>query len=126
MVAPRDITLYDGIGEGGQMSRFAKNILLALSLMLAGCSSGPVKLNTTAPVDISELRPRQIASSACGFQLFMVIPIRINSRLQRAYDQLELLADGDPIGEIRLQEYWRYAFVGTTHCTRLVATAYSQ
>lgn len=101
-------------------------LILLLAMLITGCSSGPVQLHTTKPLDISYQRSRNISSSACGFQLLMFIPIRVNSRFQRAYDQLVTLAAGDPIGEIRVQEFWRYAFIGTSYCTQLVAKVYSK
>lgn len=104
----------------------AISVFLLMFVLLTGCTSGPVQLQTAQAFDSSYQRSRNVSSSACGFQLLMFIPIRINSRFQRAYDQLATLAAGDPIGEIQVQEFWRYAFLGTSYCTQLVAKVYSK
>lgn len=67
---------------------------------------------------------RHISAEACGFQLLLFIPISINSRLERAFAQLQREAGNDKIASLTIEEYWRYAVVGTTYCTRLDAMAY--
>jgi len=120
--------LHYDIGGGSQMNTKPKSKIALVSLsfviLLAACSSGPVRLhdNTSANIDLSQSRP--ISSRGCGFQLLLVIPISVNSRLERAYDSLARQADGWVIGDIQIQESWWYGYVGTIYCTHIKARAY--
>lgn len=99
-------------------------LFAGLLLVLGGCAGGPINVRSVTTSEVTESRGRPISAEACGFQLFMVIPISINSRLERAFAQLQRQAAGDKIANLTIEEYWRYAFVGTTHCTKLDAMVY--
>jgi hypothetical protein len=102
------------------------HILIAaasLSLLTAGCSGVPVDLGARAGQPVPTGPSREIEANACGFQLLTIIPISINSRLQRAYAELQERANGDYITDVKVKESWNYAFVGTTYCTELHAKA---
>jgi hypothetical protein len=83
----------------------------------------PVSLGNriTGPLPTGEERP--ITAEACGFQLFLFIPIGINTRMQRAYEDLKAQAAGDFITKVEVEERWTYGFVGTQYCTALRAKA---
>lgn len=107
-------------------SKFKKTLLLLAGtfLSLCGCAGSPVTLKSFPAKDIVQTGSRPISAEACGFQLLLLIPISINSRLERAFKELQEKAGNDSMANLSIEEYWRYAFVGTTYCTRLDAIAY--
>jgi len=98
--------------------------LLAFFIVCAGCTGVPVNFNAMPEQPHDTTRGRAVESSACGFQLLLVIPISINDRAERAYNQLTGAAGGDYVTDIRVNETWTYAFVGTMYCTEMHAMAY--
>lgn len=102
--------------------------ILIIALFSAGCAGNPVKLESfQQPVNLAEIdfsKGRQITASAGGFQLLLLIPISINSRHMRAFEKLKAQAGNDFITDIKIQEAWTYAFVGTVYTTTITATAY--
>jgi hypothetical protein len=110
------------------ITRFISVGLAASTLLLAACSGTPVKTGAsnaridTANVDFS--KGRKITASASGFQLLLFFPISINSRQERAFEMLLGQARGDYITDIKLDESWTYAFVGTVYRTTIEAMAY--
>jgi hypothetical protein len=102
-----------------------KNILTILStvMLLSACTGTPVQLGTKSSEPVPIGTERVITAEACGFQLLLFIPIRINDRLERAYKKIESQASGDFITDVRVQESWGWRFVGTSYCTTLHAKA---
>jgi len=98
-------------------------VSIVAATLLAACTGAPVTLGTRVAGPIPAGVERTITSEACGFQLILLIPIGINGRAQRAYQALEVEADGDYITNVEVQERWTYAFVGTMYCTELRAKA---
>jgi hypothetical protein len=108
------------------MKKLTQRIALAATTLalLAGCAGTPVSLGT--PVVAGKIptgESRSISAEACGFQLFLLIPIGINGRLESAYSALQAQAGGDFITDVEVQERWSYGFVGTRYCTELRAKA---
>ncbi|RYU59915.1 hypothetical protein EWI61_07430 [Methylolobus aquaticus] len=96
-----------------------------LAVMLAGCAGDPVKIASVTDVSkIDRTQGRRITAEAGGFQLLLVIPINVNSRQRRAYEELLQEAAGDEIADVKVTEQWAYGFVGTTYWTVMEATAY--
>jgi len=91
--------------------------------LLAACAGTPVSLGTRVTGPIPTGAERTITAEGCGFQLLLFIPISINSRAQRAYQELEAQAGGDFITNVQVQERWTYGLVGTQYCTTLQAKA---
>jgi hypothetical protein len=112
------------------ISRFTMVGLAVASLLLAACSGAPIKTGVanqridTANVDYS--KGRKISASASGFQLLLLIPISINDRQERAYRTRLSQAGGDYVTDIKIDESWTYALVGTVYKTTLEAMAYPQ
>lgn len=101
--------------------------LLILFAACAGCVGTPVTFKSLTDVKYDATKGRTVSGSACGFQLLLFIPIKINDRYERAY--AELLDDAGPgyyVTDIQVSESWKYGFVGTAYCTDLKATAYPQ
>lgn len=92
--------------------------------LIAGCSTPRVRLGSVGNVQIDYDQGREISARACGLQLFTFIPVSINNRFGKANRALFRQAEGHYIGNVKIQESWRYYFFVTTHCTKLIATAY--
>ena len=108
--------------------RTIRNITLwvLLAITAFGCAGTRVNF-ADVPVEKLDLtRGRQISASSSGFQLLLFIPIGINGRQAEAYARLQQAAGSDLITDIKIQESWRYAFVGTVYTTTMTATAYPQ
>ena len=106
-------------------SLFAAGLLALFGL--AGCSGTPVRFDAGArPAggEIDYSRGRSLSASASGFQLLLFIPININDRQERAWQLLRGQAGGDYITDVKIQESWTWAFIGTVYKTTLEATAY--
>ncbi|HSD36946.1 MAG TPA: hypothetical protein VLC92_05525 [Rhodocyclaceae bacterium] len=109
------------------MKNTLKSSLLALaaSALLAACASPTVKMGNatdTSQLDLS--KGRTIHGNAAGFQLLLLIPISVNGRMERAYQDLRNQAGDDVITNVKITESWGYAFVGTIYKTELEATVY--
>ncbi|MFO1418292.1 MAG: hypothetical protein U1E83_06440 [Methylotetracoccus sp.] len=108
------------------MNKITTSLLLAsVAAMLVACSGQPVKIASVTDVSkIDTTRGRPISADAGGFQLLGFIPININSRQQRAYEELLRAANGDEIADVKVSETWAYGYVGTTYWTVFQAKAY--
>lgn len=97
-------------------------------IFFIGCSGTPIRFGGNHPnfdnsnVDFS--KGKEIVSTARGFQLLLMIPININNRHEQAYRQLLGMAGRDYIADIKIEESWTYAFIGTVYTTTIKATAY--
>ena len=102
-------------------------LLLAGSCqLLSGCTGTPVTLKSYSAKEISLANSRPISAEACGFQLLLFIPISTNTRLERAFSELQEKAGNDLIANLGINESWTYALVGTVYCTKLDAIAYQK
>ena len=106
--------------------RLSRCLMVAVCLaVLSACSGTPVKINEEVDrADIDMTKGRQIRAQAAGFQLFLVIPINVNSRQARAWEQLKQYAGNDYISDVRITERWTYGYVGTAYTTIIAAMAY--
>lgn len=108
--------------------RYALSVRAAIAavglFVLAGCASTPITLPAINAKEVDLSQGREVTGRSCGFQLLLVIPININGRFEEAYDQLKGQAGRDLMANLRIEESWTYAFVGTVYCTKLMATAY--
>ncbi len=99
--------------------------LLTIVLLLSGCFSSYVPLGASSDLSSVDLgRGRRLEASASGFQLLLLIPLRINSRLERAMESIREQAGGEMITDIKVSESWTYGFVGTLYTTTVEATSY--
>ena len=98
-------------------------VLLVGSL---GCASTPVRFQAMTPGSDDASTSRQVSAEACGFHLFGLIPIKINSRQRRAQQSLERAAPGAYLTDVRVRERWMYALVGNMFCTEITAKAYTR
>jgi hypothetical protein len=106
-----------------KMKRFG--IIIALCLVITSCAGQPVKFNELSEQKYDATKPKMVTASACGFQLLLVIPININTRARLAFDSLISKAGVDyVVKDIKVQEKWYYALIGTVYCTEFEGTAY--
>jgi len=111
------------------MKTIVRKLLLIqfiLASVISGCASDPITIKSYQAKDLILTSGHQVSSEACGFQLLMLIPIKINSRYERAFDDLIELAPNEAITSLSIQEDWTYCYVGTLYCTKLRATAYKK
>ncbi len=101
--------------------RFVVSAVVAVSV--SACVGAPARLGSSSAAAPAQGTAREISGSSCGFQLLLFIPIAVNGRLAEANKELKAEAAGDYITNIRVEESWYYAFVGTGYCTTLKATA---
>lgn len=106
------------------MKTIKKILCLALLTMLAACAGTPVKFAPVAPAELDLSKGEQISATASGFQLLNLIPISINDRHQRAYEQLKEIAGDRVPTDIRVTERWVYLVIGNIYYTTMDATAY--
>lgn len=107
-----------------RLKRIFLFIMLTLLILNIGCSGVPVKIDSVPKQPIDTTKGRVITAQACGFQLLLLIPIMINERQSRAYQELLNAAGREHITDVKIKESWTYAFIGTVYCTELEATAY--
>jgi len=106
-------------------ARLLKMAMIAgLCIVLASCASTPVSFKSIADLRYDTTKGRVVSGSACGFQLFLLIPIMTNNRAELAYMSLMHQAGSDYVTDVKVRESWYYAFLGTVYCTELQATAY--
>lgn len=100
--------------------------LIIFGVFTVGCAGKPIKFQSVAPQKYESVKDkgREISASASGFQLLLFIPIDVNDRHQRAYELLKAQAGDGYMTNIRVEESWTYAFVGTSYKTTLKATVY--
>ena len=101
-------------------------IAWTVALFMSGCLGTKVKFDDIPSEKAEMTRGRTIEGSATGFQLLCLIPIGINDRLQNAYWRLKRSAGSDYITNVSITESWTWAYIGTIHKTRLMATSYPQ
>lgn len=101
----------------------AQLAIVTAASLLAACAGTPVSLGTRVTGPLPTGNTRTITAEACGFQLLLFIPIRINGRMERAYESLQAQAAGDTITDVEVKESWTYGLIGTGYCTSLRAKA---
>ena len=100
------------------------SLVLVAGAILSACTGVPVQFGPQGDEKYDATKPRTVSAQACGFQFLILIPIRINDRAARALAALKQQGGEDYIADIKVQETWTYAVVGTIHCTYVEATAY--
>ncbi len=107
--------------------KLAISVVFITFIFSIGCAGKPIRFGVVEQQDninIDFTRGRTLSASASGFQLLLFIPININDRHERAYQILRGQAGNDYITDIKIQESWTYAFVGTVYTTTIKAMAY--
>jgi len=100
--------------------------IATFAIWFTGCAGKPITFKSVDPKSYADMKDkgRTITASASGFQLLLLIPISVNTRHESAYGQLLAQANGDYITDVKIEESWTYAFIGTVYTTTITATAY--
>ncbi len=106
------------------LNRLSLAAMAVVPFVCAACSSARVSLPTGPVPHYDASRPRKISADASGFQLLLFIPIGINDRHEKAWEQLKQKAGGDYIADVTIQDTWTYALVGTIYGVHMEANAY--
>jgi hypothetical protein len=77
--------------------------LSALALVLAACSTGPVLVG---PRPTGQEASTHVEGSSCGLLLFGVLPLGVNERLQRAYDEALVETGKRELVDTKIRDRW--------------------
>jgi hypothetical protein len=97
---------------------------LVLALLCAACKGAPIHIDNVVPSGIDHSTGRMVEGDAYGFQAMLLIPMGVNSRHERAWDELLTNAGDAYVTDVQLKETWYWALVGTLFHTTFRATAY--
>lgn len=89
--------------------------LVCLLLVAAGCSGPRTRIAPALPA--GAVMTREGVGTACGVNLLGVIPIRVNSRAERAYQQALERARATGLTETKVTDRWYWIYVGAMFCT---------
>lgn len=93
-----------------------------IALALAGCSGKFTKVGPERPVHYTPTG--EAHGSACGVLLFNLIPINLNDRTERAYQQAIKTAGAEGLIDPTLVDRWYFIYVGGLYCTDVQGTGY--
>ena len=102
-------------------------VLLTASGLLGGCASGFTTVTPTPPQEFKRLGAA--TGSACGSlgvlaTAYNFVPMGINSRVQRAYDDAVVnVPDATALIDVTVQEDWYWWFIGTARCVTITGEA---
>ena len=105
------------------MMRRARIALSTLVIVAAACTGPLVKVAPEPPTQYVTTTSGQ--GSACGFSLFGVIPIAVNDRAQRAYDEALKASGGTGLTDVNVTERWYWAYIGVVFCTDIDGVGYT-
>ena len=98
--------------------------VFVLASISFGCVGTKVHF-ADAPVDKLDLaRGYKVTGRASSLHLFGFIPVGLNNRQVNAYERLKEEAGNDYLTDIKIQDSWKFAFIGEKYGTTLTATAY--
>ncbi len=102
-------------------------LLIVASAALAGCASGFTTVAPTPPQQYSHLG--KATGSACGSLLidgtmFNFIPIMLNSRVERAYQNaVNSVPGATGLINVTMEENWFWWVIGSTRCVTVSGEA---
>ena len=106
------------------MRRILALAVLAAALVAAGCKGTPVHIDNVVPVDLDRSTGRVVEGKAYGFQFILLIPMGVNTRHARAWEELKANAGDAYITDVELKEGWFYGLIGTLYYSTFRAKAY--
>jgi hypothetical protein len=98
-----------------------KRSLLIASCALLGCSGPLVHLAPPPPAQYAVVAPS--SGTACGLLLFGVIPIGVNDRNRRAYDEAVEEARATSLIDTTVRTRWYWTPLGSLQCNDIEGTA---
>ena len=104
-------------------------ILGAMLLILSGCASDFKNIAPLAPEKYEKLG--QVTGMACGSLVspgggtaYYFLPIMLNSRVERAYEEALQSAKGaTSLIDVTIDEYWLWWVLGTARCVTITGEA---
>ena len=101
----------------------------AMLLILSGCASDFKNIAPLAPEKYEKLG--QVTGSACGSLVspgggtaYYFLPIMLNSRVERAYEEALQSAKGaTSLIDVTIDEYWLWWVLGTARCVTITGEA---
>ncbi len=94
--------------------------ILAALILIAGCSSVPLRIPSIENRDYEVLG--QAEGSSTGIMLFQFIPINQNERFENAYRQAVLSRGGDAMLDPVIEERWFWAYILNGYTTTVRGT----
>lgn len=107
--------------------RMACATALAVVALVGGCASGYTRVASRPPPSYTSLGT--VTGSACGSlgvvsTAYYVIPIGLNSRVQRAYiDALSKAPGATALINVTVREDWYWWLIGTARCVKVTGEA---
>ena len=98
-------------------------LLLLTSVVWAGCTGPLTKIAPQPPAQYTTATTAR--GSGCGMNLFGLIPIAVNDRAQRAYDEALQTSGATSLTDVKVTERWYYAYVGDVFCTDIEGVGYT-
>lgn len=106
------------------MKRMANGLLGVATLVTIGCS-GPLTRVAPQPPEGVALT-KEARGTACGVNLFGVIPISVNDRAERAYRQAVERSGGSGLTNTSVVDRWYWIYVGHMVCTDISGVGFTQ
>jgi len=98
-----------------------RRVVLMLAAVLVGCAG---HFSRVSAPPLAQPRPAGLTSgSACGMMVLGLVPVRMNSRTVRAYEEAARLANASALSDTAISTHWYWAVVGTVHCADVDGTA---
>jgi len=97
-----------------------------LAAVGTGCVGSKVHFADVPADKVDFSRGQKVVGKASGLSLFEIIPIRVNGRQARAYERMKDAAPCAYLADIKVQDSWRYAFIGIKYNTVITAMAYPE
>ena len=91
--------------------------------LLVGCTGETAMVGPRPPATYTASRTAE--GRACTFLVLGVIPIAVNGRAQRAYDEALHTTGGVGLLDVKVTERWYYAVVGNIYCTDIEGLGYT-
>ena len=117
------------------MLSFSRSVRLALgisgllvgALVIGGCASGPVMISPAPPAKFERLgQATGTGTGSLGIvsTAYYVIPMGLNSRVQRAYDDAVASVPGATgLIDVTLKENWYWWIIGTARSVTITGEA---
>jgi len=99
-------------------------LCVLLAVTMVGCS-GPLTKIAPRPTSGATMT-REGKGSACGVNLFGLIPIGVNDRAERAYQQALTNAGASGLTETTVTDRWYYIYVGMMVCTDIAGSGFRE
>lgn len=102
-------------------------LVLATAIFIGGCASGLTNIAHMPPEKYEKLgraTGKAYGSILIGPTAYNFIPVRLNSRVERAYDNaLKSVPGATALIDVTIRESWFWWIIGTTRCVTITGEA---